>query len=531
MPSTSPDLGTLFSEPTRAWVEATFAGPTDVQARGWPAIARGEHALLTAPTGSGKTLAAFLWCLDRLASEPVPPLAERCRVLYISPLKALTVDVDRNLRAPLRGISLAAERLGLPIPDIRAGVRSGDTPADERRRMQKSPPDVLITTPESLFLILTSAARAMLATVRWIIVDEIHTMVPSKRGAHLAVSLERLAELTRVDAQRIGLSATQRPLERAAAFLGGSKRKVTIVDCGRVKEMELSIEVPVDEMAEPITPRPRGHKPRAATTPSDADSEPKRGMWHAIEPRLLELIEKHRSTIVFVNSRRRAERLAGELNELAHRDLVRTHHGSISKEHRLAAEEELKSGRLPGLVATSSLELGIDMGAVDLVALVGSPRSIASGMQRIGRAGHSVGEPSRGVLFPTHRGDLLETVAVVDGIKHGRVEMTTGPQNPLDILAQQIVAMVAMEEWDVDELRRVIMRAQPFASLGDRSFSATLDMLAGRYPSDEFAELRPRVVWDRTSNRVRARAGAQQLAVISGGGSSDADLRCPAPSP
>jgi ATP-dependent helicase Lhr and Lhr-like helicase len=512
MPARKPSLEKLFSPATNAWRQAAFAGPTEVQEQGWPAIAAGDHTLMCAPTGSGKTLAAFLWCIDQLLNEPEPPALERCRVLYVSPLKALTVDVDRNLRAPLRGIALAAQDRELELPQLRVGIRSGDTPADERRKMQRQPPDILITTPESLYLLLTSAARQMLASVRWVIVDEIHTMTPSKRGAHLAVSMERLSRICRRDPQRIGLSATQRPLETAAKFLGGAGRDVTIIDAGKRCTMELAVEVGVDEMAAPASPGGEGQETL------------RRGMWPAIEPRLLELIKKHRSTIIFVNSRRRAERLAGELNELASEDLVRTHHGSISKEQRLQAEEALKAGRLPALVATSSLELGIDMGAVDLVVLVGSPQSVASGLQRVGRAGHTVGALSRGVLMPVHRGDLLETAAIVGGMLEAQVEKTKGPQTPLDILAQQIVAMAAMDEWEIDELQSVITRAQPFVNLGRRSLETVLDMLSGRYPSDDFAELRPRLVWDRSAGRIRARAGAQSLAVISGGTIPDRGL-------
>jgi len=519
MPSEEPSLENLFSPAANAWRFAAFADATEVQRQGWPAIARGDHTLMCAPTGSGKTLAAFLWCIDQLISAPEPEALERCRVLYISPLKALTVDVDRNLRAPLRGIALAAQEKEVAVPEIRVGVRSGDTPADERRKMQRQPPDILITTPESLYLMLTSAVRQILTSVRWVIVDEIHTMTSTKRGAHLAVSLERLSHICKSEPQRIGLSATQRPLEVAARFLGGVGRDVAIVDAGKRRTMELRVEVGVEEMAAPEAPLQS--QPNADVAP---ERTYKRGMWPAIEPRLLELIRKHRSTIIFVNSRRRAERLAGELNELAGTDLVRTHHGSISKEQRLEAEEALKAGKLPALVATSSLELGIDMGAVDLVVLVGSPQSVASGLQRVGRSGHTIDALSRGVLMPVHRGDLLETTAIVGGMLTADVEKTAGPQTPLDILAQQIVAMVAMEEWSVDELQGVITRAQPFVNLGRRSLEAVLDMLSGRYPSDEFAELRPRLVWDRASGKLRSRAGAQSLAVISGGTIPDRGL-------
>ncbi|HEV3231311.1 MAG TPA: DEAD/DEAH box helicase [Candidatus Dormibacteraeota bacterium] len=546
------DVLDLFSEPARAWFQAAFAAPTEVQERGWRAVAGGSHTLMSAPTGSGKTLAAFFWCLDRLAGEPRPVPAERCRVLYVSPLKALTVDVDRNLRAPLRGLALEAARLGLPEPEIATALRTGDTPADERRRMERQPPDVLITTPESLFLILTSAARSILAPVRWVILDEIHSMAGTKRGAHLALSLERLCRLTRTDPVRIGLSATVRPLEEAARFLGGAGREVAIVDAGRRhtggdKPMEITVEVPVEDMAE----LERGAEPQGgpAAAIGPGGTAPRRSIWPAIHPRVLELIRAHRSTIVFVNSRRMAERLAARLNELAAEqgtpaaerraapdsglpaparggvpELVRAHHGSIAKDERLAMESALKEGRLPALVATSSLELGIDMGAVDLVIQIESPASVASGMQRIGRAGHSVGEPSRGVIFPKHRGDLLESAVVVERMLAGEIEATHVPRNPLDVLAQQIVAMTAMEDWPVEEMLALVRRAHPFADLTRRTFDATLDMLAGRYPSDDFAELRPRVVWDRVEGRVRARAGAQRLAVTSGGTIPDRGL-------
>ena len=382
----------LFSPPVRDWFSATFAEPTAVQERGWREVAAGRHVLMAAPTGSGKTLAAFLWCIDRLTSEPMPVEAERCRVLYVSPLKALAHDVDRNLRSPLVGIRHQMESQGLKAPDIQVAIRTGDTPTDVRRSMERHPPDILITTPESLFLILTSAARRMLASVRWLIVDEIHSVASTKRGSHLALSLERLCELTRVQPQRIGLSATQRPLEEVGRFLGGADREVSIVDAGRLKTMEVKVEVPVEDM----------------TRLNDQDEDGAKGqnsIWPAIYPRLLELIREHRSTIVFVNSRRLAERIAARINELAEEDLVRAHHGSIAREQRLVIEDQLKAGRLRGLVATSTLELGIDMGAVDLVLQIEAPPSVAAGIQRVGRAGHSVGEISRGVVIPKFRGD------------------------------------------------------------------------------------------------------------------------------
>jgi len=501
----------LFSPSVRDWFRASFAEPTSVQERGWQEVAAGRHVLMAAPTGSGKTLAAFLWCLDRLAAEPTPVEAERCRVLYVSPLKALAHDVDRNLRSPLVGIRHQMESHGLQPPDIAVAIRTGDTPADARRSMERHPPDILITTPESLFLLLTSAARKILAPVRWLIVDEIHSVAATKRGSHLALSLERLCELTKVQPQRIGLSATQRPLEEVAKFLGGADREVSIVDAGRLKTMEVTVEVPVEDMTR-------------LTTEDEDSAKGQNSIWPAIYPRLLELIRQHRSTIVFVNSRRLAERIAARVNELADEELVRAHHGSIAREQRLLIEDELKAGRLRGLVATSTLELGIDMGAVDLVLQIEAPPSVAAGIQRVGRAGHSVGEISRGVVIPKFRGDLLESAAVVEGMLEGRIESTAVPRRPLDVLAQQIVAMCALGEWDVETLGRVIRRAYPYSDLGPRAFESVLDMLSGRYPSDQFVELRPRLVWDRVAGKVRGRAGAQRLAVTNPGTIPDRGL-------
>ncbi len=512
----------LFAAPARAWFQSAFAAPTEVQERGWPEVAAGRHTLMTAPTGSGKTLAAFFWCLDRLAAEPLPHADRRCRVLYVSPLKALTVDVERNLRAPLSGMAHAAERLGLALPDISVGVRTGDTTSEERRQLNRRPPDILITTPESLFLLLTSQAREMLRSVRWVIVDEIHSLAPNKRGAHLAISLERLSALAATEPQRIGLSATQRPLEEVGRFLAGTGREVAIVDAGRRKTLAITVEVPVDDMANLGEGEELPSGPAASL--GGAQDGSRRSIWPAIYPRLMELILEHRSTIVFVNSRRLAERLAARLNELAGEDLVKAHHGSIAKEHRRRIEDDLKAGRLRGLVATSSLELGIDMGAVDLVLQVEAPSSVASGIQRIGRSGHSVGEVSKGVILPKYRGDLLETAVVVERMLAGEIETTVIPRNPLDVLAQQVVAMSALQDWDVEELGRLVRRAYPFRDLGPRAFESTLDMLSGRYPSDEFAELRPRIVWDRVEGRIRGRAGAQRLAVTSGGTIPDRGL-------
>ncbi len=518
----SPVTLELFSPAVRAWFEASFEAPTAAQLRGWPAIASGSHSLILAPTGSGKTLAAFLWALDRLAAEPTPPSAERCRVLYVSPLRALAVDVEKNLRAPLAGIGLAAERLGLEVHAPTVAMRTGDTPANERRALAKRPPDILITTPESLYLMLTSRTREILRSVRWVIVDEIHAMAATKRGAHLALSLERLEAITGVSPQRIGLSATQRPLDEIARFLGGQAaegpRPVSIVDAGHRKPMEVEVVVPLEDMGQ------IGQLSDAVPSGPAAAGPQRISVWPSVHPRLLELIREHRSTLIFANARRLAERLAAALNELAGEELVRAHHGSIAREQRLEIEDRLKRGSLRALVATSSLELGIDMGAVDLVIQVESPGSVARGLQRIGRAGHSVGEPSRGKVFPKYRGDLLETAVVVKRMREGLIEETRYPRNPLDVLAQQIVAMCAVDEWSVRDLAALVRRTASFADLSDELLIAVLDLLSGKYPSDAFAELRPRIVWDRRRDVLRAREGAGRVAVTSGGTIPDRGL-------
>ncbi len=526
-----------FSEATRVWFEAAFAAPTPAQTGAWEAIAAGRHALVVAPTGSGKTLAAFLASLDRLAHEPRPgEKTRRCRVLYVSPLKALAVDVERNLRAPLAGIRHTAERLGTEVPEITVGVRSGDTPAADRRRLQTTPPDILITTPESLFLMLTSQARESLRGVDTVILDEVHAVAGSKRGAHLAISLERLDALLERPAQRIGLSATVRPIEEVARFLGGSA-PVEVVAPASEKSWDLKVVVPVEDM-----------------TAMDAEDDARTSsIWPHVEERVVDLIEQHTSTIVFANSRRLAERLTARLNEIhaeravagfetgpdgppqppmtfpaqmiaqsgqshgAPGVLARAHHGSVSKEQRAVIEDDLKRGRLPCVVATSSLELGIDMGAVDLVVQIESPPSVASALQRVGRAGHQVGETSRGVLFPKHRGDLVPTAVAVERMRSGGIEALRIPANPLDVLAQQVVAATAMEPWSADDLFELFRRTASFAQLPRSAYDATLDLLAGRYPSDEFAELRPRIVWDRVAGTLTGRPGAQRLAVTSGG--------------
>ncbi|MGC4952609.1 Lhr family helicase [Actinomadura citrea] len=536
------DVLERFSPATRAWFTGAFAAPTPAQAGAWESVAGGDNTLVVAPTGSGKTLAAFLWSLDRLGTEALPedPL-RRCRVLYVSPLKALAVDVERNLRAPLTGIRHAARRLGLPEPDVRVGMRSGDTPADERRRLAVRPPDILITTPESLFLILTSRARESLRGVETVIVDEVHAVAGTKRGAHLALSLERLDALLERPAQRIGLSATVRPADEVAAFLGGP-RPAAVVQPRSEKVFELDIVVPVEDM---------GEVGRFVDDSGTADPR-QRSIWPHVEDRLLDLIQAHRSTLVFANSRRLAERLCGRLNELAYEraageslpedhspaaamaqagaakgapsEIARAHHGSVSKEERAGIENALKEGRLPAVVATSSLELGIDMGAVDLVVQVESPPSVANGLQRVGRAGHQVGAVSKGVIFPKYRGDLVQTAVVAERMRGGEIEELRYPRNPLDVLAQQIVAMVSMDEWTVDDLESLVKRAAPYATLPRSALEASLDMLAGRYPSDEFGELRPRLVWDRVTGVLRDRPGAQRLAVTSGGTIPDRGL-------
>ncbi|HET7378905.1 MAG TPA: DEAD/DEAH box helicase, partial [Gaiellales bacterium] len=537
-----------FSPATQAWFDGAFAAPTPAQEGAWDAISGGDHTLVVAPTGSGKTLAAFLSALDRIAALPVPddPM-RRCRVLYVSPLKALAVDVERNLRAPLAGIRHAAARMGLPAPDITVAMRSGDTSPDERRRFARHPTDILITTPESLFLLLTSGAREALRGVDTVIVDEVHSVCATKRGAHLTLSLERLDAILEQPAQRIGLSATVRPLDEVATFLAGG-RPVTVVAPPVDKAFDLTVVVPIEDMSSlgELT----GDLSGAA-----AGAERRASIWPHVEERVLDLIEAHRTTIVFANSRRLAERLTARLNELederrgtAPNDsgaappaqimaqsgaghavagplvVARSHHGSVSREQRQLVEEELKAGRIPAVVATSSLELGIDMGTVDLVVQVEAPPSVASGLQRVGRAGHQVGAVSRGVIFPKYRGDLVECAVVAERMQVGAIESMRYPRNPLDVLAQHIVGMVAMDRLTVAEVAEIVRRAAPFSGLPDSALDAVLDMLTGRYPSDAFAELRPRLVWDRVTGELAARRGAQRLAVTSGGTIPDRGL-------
>ena len=509
-----------FGEATRAWFDAAFAAPTPVQRDGWSRISSGDHTLLLAPTGSGKTLAAFLWCIDRLTRLPAET-GPGVRVLYISPLKALVYDIERNLRAPLVGIEAAArvDGRGGPIRVPRIAMRTGDTSQRERRQQARSPAEILVTTPESLYLLLTSQARETLRTVDTIIIDEIHALAGTKRGSHLALSLERLCRITLQEPQRIGLSATVRPIDSVARYLGGD-RPVVPVDASAVPVLDLEIVVPVPDMTRPATAAGSGGNLLLAPD----DPETRASIWPAVHARLLALIREHRTTIIFVNSRGGCERLAQSLNELAGEEIVLAHHGSIAHEQRKQIEETLKAGELPALVATSSLELGIDMGTVDLVVLVESPGSVSSGLQRVGRAGHGVGEVSIGRIFPKHRADLLEAAVVAGRMHQGLLEPIRIPRQPLDILAQQIVAMCAMGDWPLDDLERLLRRSAPFAELGRDTLTAVLDMLAGRYPSAEFAELRARVVWDRETDVLSARRGAQHLAVVSGGTIPDRGL-------
>jgi ATP-dependent helicase Lhr and Lhr-like helicase len=529
-----------FSAPTREWFRAAFAEPTPAQVGAWEAIAHGRHALVVAPTGSGKTLSAFLSAIDGLLDHD--RREKGTRVLYVSPLKALAVDVERNLRAPLTGIRQTAERLGARLPDVTVGIRSGDTPAAERRTLTRTPPDILITTPESLFLMLTSQARESLRHVETVIVDEVHAVAGTKRGTHLGLSLERLDALLPTPAQRIGLSATVRPLDEVARFLGGTTG-VEIVAPPSMKEWDLKVVVPVEDMTQPGEYDDQG---------PDADSREASSIWPHVEQHVADLIGEHRSTIVFANSRRLAERLTARLNEIAAERagveidddgpppaqvmaqsgasygaapvIAKAHHGSVSKEQRALIEDDLKRGRLPCVVATSSLELGIDMGAVDLVIQIESPPSVASALQRVGRAGHQVGEVSRGVLFPKHRGDLAQTAVAVQRMRDGLIESLHIPANPLDVLAQHIVAALAMDDWSADDLFDLARRSASYSALPRPAFDATLDLLSGRYPSDEFAELRPRIVWDRVTGQLTGRPGAQRLAVTSGGTIPDRGL-------
>ncbi|MFE3195598.1 ATP-dependent helicase [Nocardia sp. NPDC059240] len=526
-----------FSPATREWFDGAFPAPTAAQLGAWESIAAGQHTLVIAPTGSGKTLSAFLWAIDRLATREPVTGPRKTSVLYISPLKALAVDVERNLRAPLVGVTQTAKRLGVEAPEIRVGVRSGDTSAADRRSMQRTPPDILITTPESLFLMLTSAARESLSEVHTVIVDEVHAIAGSKRGAHLALSLARLDRLTPSPAQRIGLSATVRPPAEVGKFLVGSA-PITIVAPPAPKTFDLSVRVPVADMTEPDAGR--------------EDSDQPGSIWPHVDEAIVDLVLEHRSSIVFANSRRLSERLTARLNEAyaarlgeavetEHKPpaqlgastevihgattlLARAHHGSVSKEQRALIEDDLKSGRLRCVVATSSLELGIDMGAVELVVQVEAPPSVASGLQRVGRAGHQVGEISRGVIFPKHRTDVVHCAVASMRMTAGQIEELQVPTHPLDILAQQTVAACALEPIDADAWFDTVRATGSYAALPRSAYDSVLDLLAGRYPSDEFAELRPRIVWDRDAGTLTGRPGAQRLAVTSGGAIPDRGL-------
>ena len=545
----------LFAPPVRDWFTSEFGSPTRAQAEGWPAIARGEHTLILSPTGSGKTLAAFLSAIDGIyrqlsaqteaqsASSPghrgapsgtettrgeTPAHEQGIHLVYVSPLKALNNDIQRNLRRPLAGIRTHAERKGRPFPEIRTAVRSGDTPGRDRRAMIKHPPHILITTPESLYLMLTGPrSNELFRPVQTLIVDEIHTLAGNKRGAHLALTLERLEHAAAAPVQRIALSATIRPLEEVASFLGGD-RPVTIVDAGHGKPLDLEV----------------------STVVPDFRDLPGGSIWPVLIPRLLRLIEEHRTTLVFANSRRLAERTADRLNEQRNAEErgeasglveqgvakgigfaalgrgltsqpIRAHHGSIAKDTRLEMERDLKEGRLRAIVGTSSLELGIDIGSVDLVAQLQSPKSVAQGLQRVGRSGHLVGQTSKGRIFPTHREDLMEAAAVAAGMKRGEVEATHTPVNPLDVLAQQIVAMVAVEDWGVTDLLGVMRRSHPFRNLSETALRSVLAMLSGRYSAKVHRELRPRIAWDRTRDILTALPGSRLAAVSHAGTITD----------
>lgn len=566
------DVLQKFGPATQDWFRGAFSAPTNAQKGAWESVSSGRNALVVAPTGSGKTLSAFLFAIDRVFREKGPEVVQAApkargkrtaaaktptpntRILYISPLKALGVDVERNLRSPLVGIGQSARRLGIDVPNVTVGVRSGDTSSSDRRKLVTDPPDILITTPESLYLMLTSQAAETLRGVHTVIIDEVHAVAATKRGAHLAVSLERLDALLDSPAQRIGLSATVRPIDEVARFLGGSQ-PVDIVAPKATKAFDLSVVVPVDDMLNPPPP-PGSPAPDEAGDGEWFSERPEStemagSVWPHVEEAIVDRILQRRSTIVFANSRRLAERLTGRLNEIyAERVgidvpeptvpagvmaqagasagvaaiLAKAHHGSVSKEQRAQVEDELKSGLLRCVVATSSLELGIDMGSVDLVIQVESPPSAASGLQRVGRAGHQVGEVSRAALFPKHRSDVLHTAVVTERMLAGRIEAISVPQNPLDILAQQTVAASALGAIDVEEWFETVKRSAPFRSLPRSAYEATLDLLAGRYPSDEFAELRPRLVWDRDAGTLTGRPGAQRVAVTSGGTIPDRGL-------
>ena len=547
---------------TRAWFASRFAAPSAAQEKAWPHVLAGRSTLISAPTGSGKTLAAFLCAIDRLVFQHTPRATRGrsrgssedrgVRVLYISPVKALARDVERNLQEPLSAICDLASAQNAVFYRPAVAVRSGDTPQAERQRMRRNPPDILITTPESLFLILTSDARRMLASVETIIVDEIHAIVGTKRGAHLAVSLERVARLAARPVQRVGLSATCRPLDLVARFLAGSRGpKVEVVDAPIRRAFDVRVESAVPDMTS--LPRERvessgsgsaGHGPwkgtGTAASGRDIRAEAVRGasadslatspaegapsIWPSIHARALELIRAHRSTIVFVNARRAAERVASAINELAGGETCRAHHGSLAREERELVEGALKDGSLRAVVATSSLELGIDMGLVDLVIQIETPSSVSSTIQRVGRASHHLGGVPKALLFPVYRGDLLAAASTVKALHQGDIEPVTLPRNPLDVLAQQILSILVSGPMDIDDLFSLVRKAAPYSGLPRASFEGVLDMLAGRYPSHEFRDLRPRIVWNRSTGELRARAGARMLLFANAGTIPDRGL-------
>ncbi|MCL6430954.1 MAG: DEAD/DEAH box helicase [Anaerolineae bacterium] len=501
-----------FAPPVRIWFEETFGRPTAAQEQGWPPIQAGQHTLILSPTGSGKTLAAFLWAIDGLFAEVTSGGAPTgVRLLYVSPLKALNNDIERNLRTPLEGVREVAARLGQPLPELRVAVRTGDTPGRVRLRMLRQPPHILITTPESLYLMLTGPrAREVFRTLRTVIVDEIHTVAGNKRGVHLALTLERLAHIAEGPVQRIGLSATQRPLEEVARFLGGQEwratpegrrelvpRPVTIVDARHDKALDLKVVTVVGDFRE-------------------LDGS----IWPTIEQQIADLIRAHRTTLVFTNGRRQAERLAAHLSELLG-TRIRAHHGSMAAAARLEMEADLKAGRLPALVGTSSLELGIDIGAIDLVVQVQSPKGVARGLQRVGRSGHLVGQTSVGRILPTHPEDLMEAAAVAGAMRRGEVEETRVPENCLDVLAQQIVATVSVDSWRAADLYDLVRQSYPYRDLPRGAFDEVLAMLAGKYPGEVFRELRARLDWDRATGLLRALPGSRYLATASGGTIAD----------